>query len=228
MLRVAPNITPQSPIMLIANSYILDECRDISEKALKHLEDTVVAWLRGELNPINAHRIFTISIGNAKPLERLNRILSVSEYPIPDSGAVFDDLQGFFLRKRTRPWSDYEDMRLIAGIHKFGLDAWGSVARFVGNSRTKAQCCQRWTRGLDPRLSKIQWTKEEDRKLMDLIARYGPKSWTKIASEFGNRCDVQCRYRFKQITAEENDKESAEPLGRVPLPSIQTLMASCA
>lgn len=226
-MRAAYNITPQSPIMLLANSYILDQCRDISEKVLKQLEETVGAWLRGELNSLTAHRIFTVAIGSAKPLERLNMIMSVPEYPIPETGMAFDDPQGFFLRKRTRPWSDYEDMRLIAGIHKFGLDAWGSVARFVGNSRTKAQCCQRWTRGLDPRLSKIQWTKEEDEKLMDLIARYGPKSWTKIAAEFGNRCDVQCRYRFKQITAENNDSTSSEPLSRVQLPSIQTLMASC-
>lgn len=226
-MRATYNITPQSPIMLLANSYILEECRDISEKVLKQLEEAIGAWLRGELNPVTAHRIFTVAIGSAKPLERLNMIMSVPDYPIPETGMIFDDPQGFFLRKRTRPWSDYEDMRLIAGIHKFGLDAWGSVARFVGNSRTKAQCCQRWTRGLDPRLSKIQWTKEEDKKLMDLIARYGPKSWTKIAAEFGNRCDVQCRYRFKQITAENNDGPSSETLSRVQLPSIQTLMASC-
>ena len=106
------------------------------------------------------------------------------------------------------------------------------MAQFVGNSRTKAQCCQRWSRGLDPKISKIQWTREEDQKLLDLVAQYGQKSWTKIAAEFGNRCDVQCRYRYKQLSAHNDEEEEekkevvAPPVAeRIKLPPIQTLLA---
>jgi hypothetical protein len=31
---------------------------------------------------------------------------------------------------------------------------------------------------------------------MELVNRYGSKSWLKIASELGTRCDAQCRYHF--------------------------------
>lgn len=105
-------------------------------------------------------------------------------------------------RKKTRSWTEYEDQRLLAGIHKFGTDNWVSVAAFVGNGRTRAQCSQRWTRGLDPRISKDKWSPEDEESLMRLVIQYGTKSWTRIAQEIGNRSDVQCRYHYKQMKQE--------------------------
>jgi hypothetical protein len=32
-----------------------------------------------------------------------------------------------------------------------------------------------------------------------LVALYGQKCWTRIAMGMGNRCDVQCRYRFNLL-----------------------------
>jgi hypothetical protein len=98
-----------------------------------------------------------------------------------------------------RPWTAYEDQRLLAGIHRFGLEEWEVVSRFVGNGRTKAQCSQRWSRGLDPKICKRTWSRDDDDRLIGLVALYGEKSWTRVASELGNRCDVQCRYRYKQL-----------------------------
>lgn len=37
---------------------------------------------------------------------------------------------------------------------------------------------------------------------MHLVQFYGEKSWTLIASKLGNRCDVQCRYRYRQMIRE--------------------------
>lgn len=40
------------------------------------------------------------------------------------------------------------------------------------------------------------WTKYEDEKLKDLITKYGPKNWTKIASYMETRIGKQCRERW--------------------------------
>lgn len=42
------------------------------------------------------------------------------------------------------------------------------------------------------------WLLEEDRKLMELIALYGPTNWVRIASFLGTRTAKQCRERYHQ------------------------------
>ena len=105
-------------------------------------------------------------------------------------------------RRKTRTWSSQEDQRLIQAVGKFGIDNWSHVANYVGNGRTRAQCAQRWNRGLDPRISRDQWTPEEENKLMELVECQQIKGWTHIANEMGNRSDVQCRYHYLQMKKE--------------------------
>jgi hypothetical protein len=147
--------------------------------------------------------------GTAQPMEKLHEILTVPTEPIrPGEHDAADDPQQ---RKKTRPWSPYEDSRLLAGIYRYGVDNWTSIARFVGNGRTRSQCSQRWQRSLDPRLSRDQWTRTEELCLVQLVQCYGDKAWTQVAARLGNRSDVQCRYRYKMIQKE----------GRMAAPGIR-------
>jgi hypothetical protein len=136
-------------------------------------------------------------LGTTQPIDRLEAILCTPQSPLPPFG--YGPPWTHASSSKTRPWSSYEDQRLLAGIHRFGFVSWDAIAQFVGNGRTKAQCSQRWSRGLDPKICKEHWDNEQDEKLIELVARYGEKSWTSIAIEIGNRCDVQCRYRYKQL-----------------------------
>lgn len=136
--------------------------------------------------------------GTSQPIERLRDILNVGNDPIPYTNGDIDDKDDNS-RKKSRTWTTYEDNRLIAGIYRFGIDNWTSISRFVGNGRTRSQCSQRWQRGLDPHLSKDQWSVPEEAYLLQLVQYYGEKSWTQIAGKMGNRSDVQCRYRYKQM-----------------------------
>jgi hypothetical protein len=107
------------------------------------------------------------------------------------------------MRNKTRGWTIDEDNRLFAGIRRYGLEsAWSTVAEFVGNGRTRSQCSQRWIRVLDPRISRSDWTDDEDRRLRDLVEVHGEKAWMKVGSLMGDRSDVQCRYRYLQLQAE--------------------------
>lgn len=131
--------------------------------------------------------------GTCEPIKRLKKILETCTKV--GSSNVKDPLPG----KKTRPWTQIDDNRLVAGILKYGIDAWSSISEFVGNGRSRPQCAQRWARALDPKISKDDWAEEENDKLLQLIEKYGEKKWTQISLEMGNRTDVQCRYRYKQL-----------------------------
>ncbi|OHT11918.1 Myb-like DNA-binding domain containing protein [Tritrichomonas foetus] len=102
-------------------------------------------------------------------------------------------------KRKLHPWSQTEDNRLLAGIVKYGVENWHHIAQFVENSRSKAQCSQRWFRGLDPSIRKCRWTYDEEIQLNKLVEKFGLKSWTKIAAKMKNRSDVQCRYHYNQM-----------------------------
>ena len=63
-------------------------------------------------------------------------------------------------------------------------------------------------------------TPEEDAKLIELVEKYGDRSWTKIASEIGNRSDAQCRYHYKQL-----NKDKEEDIPKAPNESSPQLTA---
>jgi len=135
--------------------------------------------------------------GVTDAIDRLGEILEISDDPLPR--ADDEDDSGSPSRRRMKMWSTYEDNRLLAGIYRYGINNWAPISRFVGNSRTRAQCAQRWARGLNPRICKSSWAAAEDVRLVQLVRTYGDKAWTKVSSSMGNRSDVQCRYHYYQL-----------------------------
>ena len=164
-----------------------------NESIRSTLQSTVKDFINGKIVFEDVLSLTEKVAGTTEPIKRLKRILDAcsksasSTAKIPQPG------------KKTRPWTTNEDNRLLAGIFKFGMDNWALISKFVGNGRTRPQCSQRWYRALDPKISKEVWTEEEDQKLLSLIREYGDKKWTQIALIMGNRTDVQCRYRNKQL-----------------------------
>lgn len=152
-------------------------------------------------------------IGRLDPLIRLKEIIELPEMPLPYR--TIDD-QG--PRKKTRTWTAIEDQRLLAGVARFGVDNWHGVAQFLGSGRNRAQCSQRWSRCLNPKISKKPWSKEEDQKLLQLVEIHGNKAWMKISLLFENRSDVQLRYRWKQLNnCEEKDNSNPEDEDEQPM-----------
>jgi hypothetical protein len=145
-------------------------------------------------------------------IDRLCAILNCSPNPYPSTPEL-DRSQGG--KKHQTAWLPPEDNRLLAAIHRFGTQSWSTVASFVGNNRTRAQCAQRWFRGLDPRISKDPWTHEEDMKLMSLAVAGAEEGWTWISRQMGSRSDVQCRYRYGQLksfTSPDIEAQELHPL----------------
>ena len=116
-------------------------------------------------------------------------------------------------RKKARPWSNEEDQRLKSAIQVHGIENWPLVATIVGGNRTRSQCSQRWHRVLDPKINKNNWTMEEETKLLNAVKKYGNKAWTRIAADMGDRCDVQCRFRYKFLLQKAgNNPDEVKPV----------------
>jgi len=187
---------------------------DSNFSSISQLSFIIQQFIRGEISYEDCCQ-YSLSIGGTSaPIEKLRSIMSVPEEPIK-SEAFSDDSP----KKKSRSWSSYEDDRLIMGILRFGSENWTSISLFIGNSRNRSQCSQRWFRGLDPRLSKEQWTIEEDNHLLQLVYFFGVKSWTQIALKMGNRSDVQCRYRYKQLQRNQTPHMSPKQMMNLPPPT---------
>jgi hypothetical protein len=191
------------PLLDLAASYALAADPNITPDALSCVRLAVEKYIRGTLAFQEAALLLAGVMGQNQVLNQIDQVLRTPLTPIPDhAGSPEDSDTG--RRAKTRPWSSYEDQRLLAALHRFGFGDWASIAGFVGNSRTKSQCYQRWTRGIDPSIDKAKWSPEEDFRLLVLVAQHGERSWAKISSGMANRCDVQCRYRFRQLSKGPN------------------------
>ncbi|PWA32053.1 hypothetical protein CCH79_00020410, partial [Gambusia affinis] len=70
-----------------------------------------------------------------------------------------------------------------------------SLSFFQGH-RSEVQCQRRWQQIKNPELVKGPWTQEEDRRVMELVQKYGVKRWSLIAKHLHTRNGKQCRERW--------------------------------
>ena len=186
----------EDPLLEVAISYAQDCHHALTDDETRELTEIFNSFLKGEISKDDTSLAVEKIVGSSQSVEKIDAILQITDDPIPVPSNESNP------RPKSKPWSQYEDQRLLAGIHKLGLESWNNVAAFVGNGRTRSQCSQRWNRGLNPKISKTCWSKDEEARLISYVEKYGERAWTKIASEFGNRSDVQCRYRYQQLSKE--------------------------
>lgn len=105
-----------------------------------------------------------------------------------------DDGMGRNKSQNKTRWTKHEDAALQLLVDQYG-ERWDNIAKCL-KDRTDIQCQQRWTKVVNPELIKGPWTKEEDDKVIELVARYGPKKWTLIARHLRGRIGKQCRERW--------------------------------
>jgi pre-mRNA-splicing factor CDC5/CEF1 len=104
-------------------------------------------------------------------------------------------------------WTNIEDEILKAAVSKYGLNQWARVSSLLAR-KTAKQCKARWTEWLDPGIRKIEWSKEEDEKLLHL-AKLMPTQWRTIAPIVG-RTATQCLERYQRLLDEAEARENDE------------------
>jgi hypothetical protein len=194
----SPSLPGFALIAEIGMSYVETISPTISRDDYNEISASLIQYLHGTITFDACRSLVSSKIHRDTPVVRLQEILSLPDDPLSYRADPTPDESGLSLRRRTRPWTSAEDQRLLGGVLRFGTDNWQQIAAYVGSGRNRAQCSQRWVRGLNPRISKRGWTREEDERLCELVARYGEKAWARIAAVLGNRSDVQCRYRYRQ------------------------------
>ncbi|RMZ76525.1 hypothetical protein DV738_g4911, partial [Chaetothyriales sp. CBS 135597] len=104
-------------------------------------------------------------------------------------------------------WTNIEDEILKASVSKYGLNQWARVSSLLAR-KTAKQCKARWTEWLDPGIRKVEWSKEEDEKLLHL-AKLMPTQWRTIAPIVG-RTATQCLERYQRLLDEAEARETDE------------------
>ncbi|XP_034038533.1 myb-related protein B-like [Thalassophryne amazonica] len=93
-------------------------------------------------------------------------------------------------------WSKYEDHKLYQLVQEFGSRNWSSVSLHFTGQRSEGECQQRWRHIKNPEPVKGPWKQHEDKKLIELVHRYGVKRWSVIAKHLQSRNGKQCRERW--------------------------------
>ncbi|ODQ67330.1 hypothetical protein NADFUDRAFT_64473 [Nadsonia fulvescens var. elongata DSM 6958] len=102
-------------------------------------------------------------------------------------------------------WTNVEDEILRAAISKYGLNQWSRVSSLLAR-KTAKQCKARWNEWLDPSVKKIEWSREEDEKLLHL-AKIMPTQWRTIAPIVG-RTASQCIERYQKLLDDAEQKDN--------------------
>ncbi|KAK1756001.1 pre-mRNA splicing factor component-domain-containing protein [Echria macrotheca] len=103
-------------------------------------------------------------------------------------------------------WTNIEDEILKASVSKYGLNQWARVSSLLAR-KTPKQCKARWNEWLDPSIKKIEWSKEEDEKLLHL-AKVMPTQWRTIAPIVGRTAN-QCLERYQKLLDEAEQREAS-------------------
>ncbi|OHT14396.1 r2r3-MYB transcription factor [Tritrichomonas foetus] len=100
-------------------------------------------------------------------------------------------------RKARNKFTENEDIKLVQLVTKYGDNNWVLIAEKL-NGRSPRQCRDRYVYYLDPSIKKGEWTKEEERILLEKYYLLG-SSWKLIANFLPGRTEIDLKNRFLKI-----------------------------
>jgi len=104
-------------------------------------------------------------------------------------------------------WTPAEDEILTHAVAVEREKNWKNIAERL-NDKSYLQCLRRWQKVLNPELVKGPWKQSEDKLLVQLVKKFGPKDWSVIASHIHGRIGKQCRERWHNHLSPEVSKTS--------------------
>jgi len=105
-------------------------------------------------------------------------------------------------------WKNTEDEILKAAVMKYGKNQWARIASLLSR-KTAKQCKARWYEWLDPSIKKIEWSREEEEKLLHM-AKIMPTQWRTIAAIVG-RTAAQCLEHYEKLLDQAAGKDDFDP-----------------
>ncbi|OMJ75734.1 hypothetical protein SteCoe_25072 [Stentor coeruleus] len=107
------------------------------------------------------------------------------------------------VKKVSQPWTKNEDSLLKSLVSTFGLKKWKLVNKIMGKHcknwvRSPKQCRDRWINNLDPDITKITWSNQEELLLFEKHRIYGSK-WSTISRYLDGRSGNSIKNHFYSI-----------------------------
>ena len=112
------------------------------------------------------------------------------------------------MKKVRIPFSEQEDNLVSYLVSLFGTRRWQHVAHFL-KGRTAKQCRDRYTNYLMPGIKKGEWSKEEDKLIVQLFMQYGSK-WSKIKKSFPQRSANFIKNRWNYFLSKQIEGENID------------------
>ena len=114
-----------------------------------------------------------------------------------EDAAAFDDAVPDVSKpstSRSRSWALDEDETVRSLVREHGLRKWAFIASVL-KSKTQKQVYARWRDYLQPSLTTQPWTKEEQKRLLELQAQVG-NQWAELAKLLPGRSPNAIKNRF--------------------------------
>jgi len=187
------------PLLEVGISMLKGRNPYATEPEISEMSQALRKFINGEISFSKIQEYFIGKKYDYSQLEKIKVILAISNAPWRSIEKPKKLLMKSRMNRSKVYWDEASDLRLLAAIHKYGLDDWYSVAQFVGSPMTCVDCSQRWFRRLDPRISTELMNENEDKKLQGLAECFN-KDWRRVSQEMGNRTETQCRFRYNLIS----------------------------
>ena len=97
------------------------------------------------------------------------------------------------------PWTEDEEDRLVALAEEFEEHDWCTIAERLGTNRTPIECLRHYQQNFNSDMVRSgDWTPDEDKALMEAVARHGTDSkWQQVAECLKGRSSAQCSARWR-------------------------------
>lgn len=182
--------------MTLINSLIFEEFVLYLYKEFRNNQKKIMDFINSDTNPHN-------SVYVSDSLHYFDFPPNEDE----DEDELFDDdlLDArLFSRKKKKPifskhkkWTKEEDSKLLKMVVIFGAKDWRNLSKHM-EGRNSRQCRERWQNYLNPNLNFNNWTLEEDKLLLEMREKHGPK-WKLISKYFTNRTDAMIKNRYNAL-----------------------------
>lgn len=142
------------------------------------------------------HSLFSLDNNSFKDQQTSTNF---NEIPFSSISSIPNEQELYIKRKRSKkptkgPWTEEEDRKLLKWIETVGSYNWKICSKIIPG-RTGKQCRERWVNGLNPKIKRGEWTREEDLLIYLMYKTIGGK-WSKICLVLRNRTENSVKNRF--------------------------------
>lgn len=126
---------------------------------------------------------------NSSPIShtKSNDIVNVEKSDTEEGEKQIIHMRKYKTVSKKGNWTKEEDEKINDLVKQHGEKEWKLISQYL-DGRTAKQCRERWVNQLHPKISKTEWSTEENIIIFILHKQFGNK-WSMISKKLPNRTD---------------------------------------